>query len=337
MRRAAITGIAGQDGTCLARMLLREGYEVHGLLRADFRREEPKLRQRFTDTEMAAIRWHRGNMEDEFSVLRFLKKAEPDEIYHLAGLSDSRESFEMPAQAVRSIVLGTVTVLEGSLDICPTARIFLASSAEVFGQPACTPQDEDTLMRPETPYGIAHLAADQFARMHRERHGRFIAIGLSYNHESPLRPPNYLSARVARAVAAIHRGEQKELTLMGLDSERDWGDARDFVKAFHLALRATTPDDYVLATGYVRPVADLVETAFAAAGMDYRKHVQVVRHWADTGTQVKFGLRGNAGRAANGLGWKRDWSFQQTITDMVRTELRGEKSPIAFLPDVTER
>lgn len=195
MKRAAITGIAGQDGTYLARWLLRQGYEVHGMLQFPFDREEPGLRRRFGAEEMAAVRWYNGSLEDPFSLVRFFKAAKPDEVYHLAGLTDSRQSFAVPEESVMAITLGTLRLLEAVRELCPDARVFLASSAEVFGVPATTPQDENTLRQPVTPYGISKLAADQFARLHRDKYGQFISVGILYNHESPLRPPNYLTAR----------------------------------------------------------------------------------------------------------------------------------------------
>src|SRR5437868_4372649 len=148
MRRAAITGIAGQDGTYLGRLLLSKGYEVHGLLQFPFDREEPGLRRRFEADGMAAVRWHNGSLEDPFSLVRFLKAAQPDEIYHLAGLTDSRQSFLVPEETVLAITLGTLRLLEAAREICANARLFLASSCEVFGEPAKVPQDEATPRQP---------------------------------------------------------------------------------------------------------------------------------------------------------------------------------------------
>src|SRR5512137_1894890 len=148
MKHAAITGIAGQDGTYLARFLLRQGYEVHGLLQFPFDREEPGLRRRFSPEDMAAVRWYNGSLEDPFSLARFLKAAQPEEIYHLAGLTDSRHSFLVPEEAMLSIALGTLRLLEAARELCGGARLFLASSCEVYGVPAQIPQDEQTPMRP---------------------------------------------------------------------------------------------------------------------------------------------------------------------------------------------
>jgi len=320
MKRAAITGIAGQDGTYLARLLLGKDYEVHGLLRAPFDREEPRLRRRFGLEAVAKIHWHNGSLEDPFSLVRFLKASQPDEIYHLAGVTDSRQSFDVPEQTVNAITLGTLRLLQAAREICAPARIFLASSCEVFGVPAQVPQDENTLKQPVTPYGIAKLAADQFARLHREKYGQFVATGILYNHESPLRPPNYLSSRVARAVATIKHGRLSELPLADLNAERDWSDARDFVRGFWLALQAPAPGDYIFASGQSHRVGELVDCAFRAAGLDYREFVKVTTR-TSAAQQVAIGLCGNARKAQTDLNWQREWLFEETVEDLVRAEI----------------
>jgi GDPmannose 4,6-dehydratase len=322
MKRAAITGIAGQDGTYLARGLLRRGYEIHGLLQFPFDREETVLRRRYPADEFNAVRWSTGSLEDPFSLVRFLKSAKPDEIYHLAGLTDSRQSFLVPEESVLSITLGTLRLLEAAREICPTSRIFIASSAEVFGEPVETPQSETTLMRPMTPYGIAKLAGDQFGRLHREKYSQFISVGLMYNHESPLRPPNYLSRRVSLGVAAINRGEAKELQLGDLSAERDWSDARDIVNAMWLSLQAAKPGDYVFASGQQRKVEDFVATAFRAAGLDWREFVKTTAR-TNNQQQVANGLCGNPRKAETELGWKRQWNFDTMVADLVQAELEN--------------
>lgn len=320
MKRAAITGIAGQDGTYLARLLLSKGYEVHGLLQFPFSREEPGLRRRFSPQAMESVRWYNGSLEDPFSLVRFLKSSQPDEIYHLAGLTDSRQSFSVPEETVLAITIGTLRLLEAVREICSGARLFLASSSEIFGEPEQSPQDEQTVRRPITPYGIAKLAADNFARLHREEYGQFVSIGILYNHESPLRPPNYLSSRVAKGVAAIKNGSATELQLGDLSPERDWSDARDFVRGFWLCLQAKEPGEFVFASGTKRRVAELVECAFKAAGLDYRKFVKTGAVEV-TNQPANLGLAGNCSKAEALLGWVREWTFEQTISDLVEAEL----------------
>lgn len=335
MKRAAITGIAGQDGTYLARWLLLRGYEVSGLLQFPFEREEPALRRRFSAEAMAAVRWHTGSLEDPFCLVRFLKAARPDEIYHLAGLTDSRQSLLVPEESVLTITLGSLRLLEAAREICDTARVFLASSSEIFGVPSCSPQDEATPRQPVTPYGIAKVAADHFARLHRERYGQFVSVGILYNHESPLRPPNYLSCRVAKAVAAIKQGCMRELQLGDLNAERDWGDARDFVRGFWLALQASEPGEYVLASGQAHRVADLVECAFSTAGLDYREFVRTTSQ-ASVAQSAAAGLCGNPRKAEAELNWKREWTFAETIRDLVQAELE-QRSDVERADPVPKR
>jgi GDPmannose 4,6-dehydratase len=223
-------------------------------------------------------------------------------------------------------------LLEAARQTCPDARFFLASSSETFGAAGQSPQDENTPMRPATPYGVAKLAADQFARIHRDQYQQFVAIGILYNHESPLRPANDLSRKVARAVAAIKEGKQHGLQLGDLDAERDWSDARDFVKGFWLTLQAQSPGEFVFASGTRRRVVDLVECAFHTAGLDYRKFVTVTQ--PNSGVQqVATGLGGNPRKAETELGWKREWTFQQTVEDLVRAEL--EDRPMVQRSDPT--
>jgi GDPmannose 4,6-dehydratase len=322
MKRAAITGIAGQDGTFLARGLLKRGYEIHGLLQFPFDREAPTLLRRYPKAEFDAVRWSTGSLEDPFSLVRFLKSSKPDEIYHLAGLTDSRQSFLVPEESVLSITLGTLRLLEAARELCPDAKVFLASSAEVFGEPAETPQRETTLMNPATPYGIAKLAGDQFGRLHRAKYSQFVSVGMLYNHESPLRPPNYLSRRLCLGVAAIKCGEAKELQLGDLSAERDWSDARDIVNAMWLSLQAPKPGDYVLASGVQKRVEDFVATAFRSAGLDWREFVKSTNRTA-THQQVTNGLCGDARKAEADLGWKRTWNFETMVADLVQAEIEN--------------
>jgi GDPmannose 4,6-dehydratase len=322
MRRAAITGIAGQDGTYLARLLLHKGYEVHGLLQFPFDREEESLRRRFGAEGMASVHWSTGSLEDPFSLVRFLQSANPDEVYHLAGLTDSRQSFVVPEEAMLSIALGTLRLLEAARVVCENARLFLASSSEVFGVPDQSPQHELSPMRPRTPYGIAKLAADHFARLHRERYGQFVSVGILYNHESPLRPPNYLSSRVARAVAAIKQGRAQNLHLSDLQAQRDWSDARDFVRGYWLMLQAKAAGDYVLASGNTHRVEEWVDCAFRTAGLDYREFVVVPPPKTDSPT-THTGLCGAALKAETELDWQREWTFEETVEDLVQAEMTG--------------
>jgi GDPmannose 4,6-dehydratase len=319
MRKALITGILGQDGTYLARWLIRNGFEVHGLIRLPFSREEGRIRRRFAPEELPRLHFHTGSLEDALSVVSVLQKSNPDEVYHLAGVSDSRQSFLIPEQTLQSITIGTLRILEAGRLQNPGIRFFLASSCEIFGAPEQSPQREDTPRRPLTPYGIAKQAADQLARLHREKYGQFVSVGILYNHESPLRPENYLSRRVAKSVAAIKKGSQKKLRLGDLQAQRDWSDARDMVRGFCLALQAPQPDDFIFASGASRTVREFVDTAFAAAGLKAEAHIETDPSLAPT--EVSAGLCGDPSRAERVLGWKRQWTFADTVADMVMAEI----------------
>ncbi len=335
MRKALITGILGQDGTYLARWLVKKGCEVHGTIRLAFSREEERIRRRFPPEELPRLHFHTASLEDPFSIAAVLQESNPDEVYHLAGVSDSRQSFLMPEQSLQSITVGTLRLLEAGRLRHPGLRYFLASSCEVFGAPEQSPQNEETPRRPLTPYGIAKQAADHFARLYREKYGLFISVGLLYNHESPLRPPNYLSRRVAKAVAAIRKGDQKKLRLGDLQAQRDWSDARDIAQGFCLALQAPQPGDFVFASGSTRTVRDFVSAAFAAAGLDAAAHIETDP--ASVPTEVTVGLRGDPSKAEKVLGWKRRWNFSTMIGDMVRAEIEDRPELQRADPDPAPR
>lgn len=320
-KRAFITGILGQDGTYLARFLLSKGYEVHGLIRLPFDREERRIRSRFPSEAIQRMVFHTGALEDPGSLSSIVKTANPEEIYHLAGVSDSRQSFLIPEQTIQSITLGTLRLLECARLHNPASRIFLASSCEKFGTPVETPQTEQTPFHPATPYGIAKQAADGFAEINRQRYQQFIAVGILYNHESPLRPANYLSRRVSQSIAAIKRGELKKLALGDLTAERDWSDARDFVRGYWHSLQAAQSADYIFASGKSHTVKDLVEVAFRSAGLDYKDFVD--SNSANVPTSVKGGLCGNTLKTEKVLGWQRQWTFERMIEDMVAADVEN--------------
>jgi GDPmannose 4,6-dehydratase len=319
MRSALITGILGQDGTYLARWLMAKGYEVHGSIRLPFTREEERIRRRFTNDELARLHFHTATLEDPFSLVALFQSSSPDEVYHLAGLSDSRQSFLVPEETVQSITVGTLRILEAGRLHNPSIRYFLASSCEIFGTPEHSPQREDTRRKPLTPYGIAKTAADQFASVYRERWKQFISVGILYNHESPLRPPNYLSRRLARAVAAIKKKKMQSLRLGDLQAQRDWCDARDVVQGFWLALQASEPGEFIFSSGTSRTVRDFVDAAFAAAGLKADAFIETDP--ASVPASVTAGLCGDSSKAEKGLGWKRRWDFSAMVGDMVQAEL----------------
>jgi GDPmannose 4,6-dehydratase len=314
-RRALITGIAGQDGSYLAEQLLDEGTEVVGLdmVAAQDARNLAGVADRL-EVIVADLR-------DPSALRRAIAAAAPDELYHLAAPSFVPASWEDPTETIAAIAGGTGTVLAAALALEPRPRVWVAASSEVFGEAQASPQEEHAPMRPRTPYGVAKLAALGLVRTLRAHHGLFACGGITYNHESPRRPPHFLPRKVTRGAAAIALGLEDELVLGDLEAVRDWSDARDVVRAARLALRADEPGDYVLASGTGRTVRELVETAFAAAGVSgpLEDHVRVDPAFVRPREPVP--LVGDASQARAALGWQPEITFEEMISEMVRTDL----------------
>jgi len=320
--RALITGVTGQDGSYLAEFLLERGYEVHGVVRRTSSLERSRLRHLYADPSIYGKRLflHYADLEDGTTLRRVLMRAEPEEIYHLAGQSHVGLSFEIPESTCELTAMGTLRLLEMIRDMRRPPRLFHASSSEVFGQPQQAPQDESTPFAPVTPYGCAKAFATQMVAVYRRAHGLYACNGIMYNHESPRRGENFVTRKVCRAAAAIRRGLQSELTLGDLEGERDWGDARDYVRGMWLMLQPPTADDYVLATGCLHAVREVVEVAFGAVGLDWRSWV---RYDARFRRRLEpCGLVGDAAKARRLLGWQPERSFAQLIEEMTAEEMR---------------
>jgi GDPmannose 4,6-dehydratase len=292
MPRALITGIAGQDGSYLAELLRSEGYDIQGM---------------------------EGNVQDPVAVTRAVVSARPDECYHLAA-----QTFVMGEElsTVRTNVDGTLHVLEALRREAPECRLFLAGSSEMFGDVDVSPQDESTPFRPRNVYGVSKVAAYHLMRVYREQHGLFACCGILYNHESPRRGPQFVTRKITQAAARIKLGQQTELQLGNLDSVRDWGHARDYVRAMWSMLQQETPDDYVIATGQARTVLDFVRAAFDGVGLDWRQHVQVTPEFFRPAEKVPF--VGRATKARERLGWTPETSFTELVTEMVQQDLSPE-------------
>ena len=322
MARAFITGITGQDGSYLCEFLLSKGYEVHGLVhRPDYLPssniahlvQDPKIYSR-------SLFLHNGAFEDATHLRRIIMRAKPDEFYHLAGQSSPRLSLELPETTVDSIGMGTLRLLEIVRDIPDPPRFLYASSSEVFGSPPHSPQDELTPLNPTTPYGAAKALSQQMAKIYRIAYGLQTCSVILYNHESPRRSASFVTMKVARAVARIKKGLQSELILGSLTGQRDWGWAPDYVKGMWMILQATVVDDYVLATGRLHKVRELVEIAFAHVGLN---HEDYVRHDASLVTTVEpVAPCGNPAKAKRLLGWENSTPFPEIMSRLVDSELK---------------
>ncbi|WP_300680105.1 GDP-mannose 4,6-dehydratase [Nocardioides sp.] len=317
--RAFVTGATGQDGSYLCERLLAEGVEVHALHHAP---SSPSLAgQDWADQ----VIWHDGDLLDAAAVTALIGEVEAGEIYHLAGASSVAASWADPVGTSALTGQGALTVFEAAWWVQERTgapvRVVQASSAEIFGTPAQSPQTETTLIRPVSPYGAAKAFAHHLAAVYRGR-GLAVAATILYNHESPRRPTSFVTRKITSTVAAIARGEASELVLGNLDARRDWGWAPDYVDAMVRANRAADADDYVIATGVAHTVADFVEAAFAAADIVEWQHLvrtdpAFVRP-VDPATQV-----GDATHARTALGWSPTVSFPDVVAAMVAADLDG--------------
>ncbi|MBA2644101.1 MAG: GDP-mannose 4,6-dehydratase [Solirubrobacterales bacterium] len=312
-RRALITGIAGQDGSYLAELLLAEGYEVAGLVR-DPGRAMPLLDAVRDDLTLIA-----GDLLAPASLRDAVAQVHPHELYHLAAPSFVPASWDDPTETVAAIAGATAALLSAARAVDPGMRIWVASSSEIFGDAGESPQHEFSPMRPRTPYGVAKLAAHGLVGTMRDHFGVFACSGITFNHESPRRPERFVTRKITRGAAAIALGQQDELVLGDLGAVRDWCHARDVVRGAWLALQAEDPHDYVLASGHGRTVGDLVERAFAEAGIDSSGRVRVDPRFVRPPESVPS--VGDPRRAREILGWAPRVSFEEMVGEMVRADL----------------
>lgn len=339
-RSAFITGITGQDGAYLTQLLLNKGYHVHGMIRrtslpASARLEALGLTSKLGKT----LHLHYGDAIDGVGIARLLSEIKPDEIYNFAAQSDVAVSFEIPDYTMSVNALGTVRLLEAMRVLgLKETRFYQASTSEIYGRAIASPQNETTPFMPCSPYGVAKLSSYWTAVNYREGYGLYVSNGIVFNHESPLRGEMFVSRKIAKAVAAIHKGKQDCLWLGNLDSMRDWGHARDYVDGVWRMLQQPSPDDYVLATGESHSVREFVEKAFAVVGRtiewkgsgiaetgsDAKSSVSLVRVDAKflRPKDVTF-LCGDASKAKRVLDWKPTTSFDALVEEMVAAELKA--------------
>jgi GDPmannose 4,6-dehydratase len=310
--RALITGIAGQDGSYLAELLTGEGVEVHGVLReGDGAANLEAVRD--------AVTLHRADLLAPGALGAIVLETAPDEIYHLAAPSFVPRSWSALAETVRAIVAPAAELLDAVRAQAPRTRVVIASSREIFGAGAPSPQREDTPCRPTNPYGVAKLAAHQLARLAREHHGLHVSSAILFNHESVRRPPEFVTRKVTAAAAAISLGRERRLQLGDLDAVRDWSAAVDVVRGLRLMAAAQEGGDYILASGVGRTVRELVAVAFACVGLDAEAHVEV--NPALVRPPEPSPPVGDATRARERLRWEPQVSFEQLVAAMVAADV----------------
>ncbi len=335
MKRALITGITGQDGSYLTELLLAKGYEVHGLMRRASSFNTGRIEHLFPEYKERRLFTHYGDLADASNLSRIIEKIHPDEVYNLGAQSHVHVSFEIPEYTAEVGGLGTLRLLDAIRGVKPDTRFYQASSSELYGKVAETPQNERTPFHPRSPYAVAKLYAYWITVNYREAFGLFACNGILFNHESPRRGENFVTRKITKAVAEIHHGRRQKVSLGNLNAQRDWGFAGDYVKGMWLMLQRQSPEDYVLATGRCASVRAFVEQAFRVIGMEI--------HWQGSGMEEKglsadgvvrvevskdyFRpaevdlLQGDAGKARRELGWTPEVGIEALADMMVRADI----------------
>ena len=340
-RVALVTGITGQDGAYLTELLLAKGYTVHGIKRRSSSFNTARIDPFYQDPHEPNPRLflHYGDMTDATNLIRIVQETQPDEIYNLAAQSHVQVSFETAEYTANADGIGTLRLLEAIrlLGLTQKTRFYQASTSELYGKVQEVPQKETTPFYPRSPYAAAKLYAFWLTVNYREAYGMHASNGILFNHESPLRGETFVTRKITRAVAAIHLGVQKKLFMGNLDSLRDWGHARDYVKGMWLMMQQDQPDDYVLATGEMHSVREFIEKAFAEVGRQIAwsgEGVDEVGKDAKTGdvlvqvdpryfrpTEVEQ-LLGDPRKAQGKLGWKHETGFEALVKEMVAADLK---------------
>ena len=317
-KKALITGITGQDGSYLAEHLLSLGYEVHGIVRR-VALENPGGRFVRISHLLDRVHLHPASLESYPSIFHIVSRYDFDECYHLAAQSFVAESFADGFSTMNTNINGTHYMLAALRELRPRCRFYFAGSSEMFGKVRETPQCETTPFHPRSPYGISKVAGFDLTRNYREAYGMFCASGILFNHEGPRRGFEFVTRKITSTVARIKVGQANELRLGNLEAKRDWGHAKDYVRAMHLMMQQDAPDDYVVATGETHTVREFCELAFSEAGLNYEEYVRIDDKFYRP-AEVDL-LIGNAARARSVLGWEPQYTFEEMIKEMVRTDL----------------
>ena len=315
MKKAFITGINGQDGSYLTEYLLSLGYEVHGMVRRNSTSENQsaRLTKAF---ESGKLITHYGDLLDQTSIERLLTEIMPDEIYNIAAQSHVRVSFDIPQFTVQTNSLGVLNILEAYKRICPNAKFYQASSSEMFG---LTVEDdgfqrETTVMNPVSPYGCSKVFAYNIVRHYRRAYNLHAVNGILFNHESPRRGTNFVTNKVVKAACKIKLGLQDKLELGNMDSYRDWGHSKDYVRAMHMILNHDTPEDFVVSTMETHSVREMCEVVFSYLGLDYKDYV--VQNPKFLRPEELPYLKGDSTKIRETLGWKPDYTFEALMHEM---------------------
>ncbi|NLV20294.1 MAG: GDP-mannose 4,6-dehydratase [Bacteroidetes bacterium] len=322
MKKAFITGINGQDGSYLTEYLLSLGYEVYGIIRRNSVPEHQQSRIEFVRTNLHISY---GDLSDVSGLERLLREVQPDEIYNLAAQSHVRISFDVPQFTVQTNALGALNLLEAYRNTCPNAKYYQASSSEMFGNSVDPDnyQRETTPMRPTSPYGCAKVFAFNITRNYRNSYNLHAVNGILFNHESPRRGSNFVTNKVVKGAVMIKRGYAKGLELGNMDSYRDWGHSKDYVRAMHMILNHYIPDDFIVATGQTHSVREMTEYVFSKLDLDYNEFVTQNPKYLRP-EELTY-LRGDSTKLRNTFNWIPEYTFETLLDEMINFWLENIK------------
>ncbi|MBD3250686.1 MAG: GDP-mannose 4,6-dehydratase [Candidatus Pacebacteria bacterium] len=320
MKKAFVTGITGQDGSYLAELLLEKGYKVYGLTRRTSTQNFGRIKHLIHEPDLELIS---GDLIDQHSLTHAIKDIQPDEIYNLAAQSFVKASWEQPVLTGQTTGIGVTRMLEAMRLGAPQAKFYQASSSEMFGKVRQTPQTEETPFYPRSPYGVAKVYGHWITVNYRESYDLFTVSGILFNHESPRRGLEFVTRKIANAVARIKLGKQEYIELGNLDSKRDWGYAKDYVRAMWLMLQQDKPEDFVIATNETHSVREFLEIACQVARIPDWKAIVKHNPKYDRPAEVDY-LRGDYARAKEKLGWEPEVDFEGLVRIMVEAELEKE-------------
>jgi GDPmannose 4,6-dehydratase len=314
MKKAFITGINGQDGSYLSEYLLDLGYEVHGIVR---RNSVPENQQSRIDTIKDRMHIYYGDVLDQTNLQKLLDKIQPDEIYNLAAQSHVRISFDIPEFTLQTNANGVLNILEAYRRSCPTAKFYQASSSEMFGNSVDGDgfQRESTPMTPVSPYGCSKLCGYSLVRNYRKSYGLHAVNGILFNHESPRRGSNFVTNKVIKTAVEIKHGLKNKLVVGNMDSYRDWGHSKDYVKAMHSMLNHHTPDDFVVSTMVTHSVREMIDYVFTKLGLDYRQYVVQDSEFMRP-EELKY-LKGDSTKMRTEFGWEPEYTFETLMDEMI--------------------
>jgi GDPmannose 4,6-dehydratase len=312
MKKALITGVSGQDGSYLADLLFSRGYEVHGTIRRHSIAENQDTRILNKN-----IKTYYCDISDHLSLFELIKKIKPDEIYNLAAMSHVRISFDIPVYTLQTNGLAVLSILDFAKNYCPDVKLYQASSSEMYGNSVDSDgyQRLTTPMNPTSPYGCAKVLAYNLVRHYRSAYGLFFCNGILFNHESPRRGSNFVTNKVIKTAVEIKLGISKRLELGNLDSSRDWGHSKDYVRAMNLILQYPQPKDWIIATGDSRTVRELCDITFKILKLNYKDFVHINKNYLRP-EELNF-LRGDSSESRNLLKWKPEYTFENMISEMI--------------------